>query len=177
MGEEERRTPVYVHCLDLAILNSNEYPPISDTRTAEAPIRARLTWSMPIVTAASSLLGVAGLEIYAPALFRVIPMDGLLPVTLRRNIELLLYGAKCPTPPAPAPGILGHSKSDSCLSVAAPSPISLPRHHLQTLSSRGGAHILLTFHHPEGMHAISLIHRHPVRHLVILGALAPSRLY
>jgi len=132
---------------------------------------------MPIMPAASSLQGVAGLATYVLAQCHAIQMGGLLLATLRRNMESLLYGTRCLTPPAPAPEMVSHGKSDSCLSVAAPSPISLPRYHPQLLTSRGGAHILVMSHHPEGMHATSLILHLRIQHLAILGAVAPFRLY
>lgn len=146
------------------------------TRLPEVPIQTRLIM-ISIVTSTWCLQGVAGLVTFAPAPRRATQMDGLLPVILRRNTESQLCGARCPIPPALALGMLGHGKNDSCLSVAALSPISLPRHHPQFLTPRGGAHILLTSHHHEGMRAISLIPHILVRHLEIVGALAPFQLY
>lgn len=147
------------------------------TRQAAVPIGTRLTLSTSTVTAPSSLQGVAGLVTYALALCHGTQMGVLPPVTLRRNMESPLYGTKCHTPPAPALGTLGHDKNDSCLSVAAPPHISLPRCHPQLLISRGGAHILLTYRHPEGMHAISHIPHILAPHLAIVGALPPYQLY
>ena len=92
-------------------------------------------------------------------------------------MESPLYGTKCHTPPAPALGMLDHDKNDSCLSVAAPPHTSLPRRYPQLLTSRGGAHILLTYRHPEGMHAISRIPHILALHLAIVGALPPFQLY
>jgi hypothetical protein len=94
-------------------------------------------------------------------------------------MELLLCGARYPTPLAPAPGILGRRKSDSRLSVSVPPPNSLLlRHHPQFLTlSCGGAHNLLIPHQRGGMRVIFLISRHLVRHLAIRGALALFQLY
>jgi hypothetical protein len=94
-------------------------------------------------------------------------------------MELLLCGARYPTPLAPALGILGPRKSDSRLSVSVPPPnFLLPRPHPQFLTlSCGGAHNLLIPHQRGGMRVIFLISRHLVRHLTIRGALALFQLY